>query len=82
MTIIFSLLLLFLGMLTAGMFWSFKKDIFLASESDRCLNHFCEVDDSWDSRGRMHTRGLALIEENGKKRFVKQAKLCDIGIME
>lgn len=79
---IIGLLILFVGFISAGLFWRFKRDDFLARESDRCLNKFCEADEDWDSRGRMYTRGLAVIEENGKKRFVKQAKLVDIGILE
>lgn len=76
------LLLLFVGLISAGLFWRFKRDDFLASESDRCLNKFCEVDSDWNSRGRVYTKGLAVIEKDGKKQFVKQAKLCDIGILK
>ena len=79
---IMALLILFIGFIGAGLFWRFKRDDFLARESDRCLNKFCETDDDWDSRGRMYTKGLAVIEENGGKRFVKQAKLVDIGILD
>lgn len=79
---IISLLVLFAGLISAGLFWRFKRDPFLASESDRCLNRFCEVDSNWSSQGRVYTKGLAVIEKNGKKRFVKQAKLCDIGILK
>lgn len=77
-----ALLMLFLGLLSSDLLWKFKKDPFLASEANRCLNNFCEVDDSWSSRGRMYTRGLAVIEVNGVKKFVRQAKLVDIGILE
>ena len=77
-----ALLFLLLGLLTSGLFWRFKKDDFLAQESDRCLNRSCEAEPGWTPRGRMYTRGLALIEENGVKRFVKQAKLCDLSLLE
>ena len=79
---IIALLMLFAGFISAGFFWRLKKDDLLARESNRCLNDYCEVDSNWNSRGRVFTKGLAVIEENGKKRFVKQAKLCDIGILE
>lgn len=80
--LILALILLLVGLLSSSLLWSFKKDPFLASGTDRCLNHFCEVDDSWSSRGRVYTRGLALIEVDGKKKFIRQAKLVDIGILE
>lgn len=78
---IIGLLILFIGFISAGLFCRFTRDDFLARESDRCLNKFCEVDSDWNSEGRMYAKGLAVIEENGKKRFVKQAKLCYIGIL-
>lgn len=78
---IIGLLMLFIGLISVSLFWRIKKDAFLASESDRCLNSFCEIDSNWDSRGRVYTKGLAVIEKDGKKQFVKQAKLCDIGIL-
>ena len=79
---ILAIVLLFLGFLTSGLFWRFKKDPFLADEADRCLNHFCEADQNWNSNGRVYVTGLAVIEENGKKRFVKQKKLFDLGILQ
>lgn len=77
-----ALCLLFIGLILSGLFWKFKKNKFLAEEADRCLNRYCEIDENWTSRGRVYVRGLAVIEENGGKRFVKQAKLFDIGILE
>lgn len=77
-----AILLLYIGAISASFLWRFKKDDFLASESNRCLNNFCEVNSNWNSRGRLYTRGLTVIEKNGRKQFVKQAKLCDIGILD
>lgn len=77
-----AILLLYVGFISASLLWKFKKDDFLASESNRCLNNFCEVDSNWNSRCRVYTKGLTVIEKNGRKQFVKQAKLCDIGIIE
>lgn len=77
-----AILLLYVGFISATFLWKFKKDYFLASESNRCLNNFCEVNSNWNSRGRLYTRGLTVIEKNGKKQFIKQAKLCDIGILD
>lgn len=79
---IIALLMLFAGFISAEFFWRLKKDDFLARESNRCLNGYCEVDSNWNSRGRVFAKGLAVIEKDGKKQFVKQAKLCDIGILE
>ena len=77
-----AVVLLFLGIYSTRLLWRFKRDPFLAEEADRCLNHFCEVDKDWNSNGRVYVTGLAVIEENGKKRFVKQKKLFDLGILE
>lgn len=82
LAIFLAVLFAFAGAISASFLWKFKKDDFLASESNRCLNNFCEVDSNWNSRGRVYTKGLTVIEKNGKKQFVKQAKLCDIGIIE
>ena len=59
------------------------KSTFEYKEAKRYLFGFNEVDDNWSSRGRVYTQGIALIEDKktGKKRFVKQAELCDIGIL-
>ena len=80
-------ILLFLGLLFAGLFWRFKRDPFLAREANRCLNHFCEVDpnnhsDNHLRRQKMYRRGLSVIWENGKCRFIKTEKLHDLGILK
>ena len=80
-------ILLFLGLLSAGLFWRFKRDPFLARESDRCLNHFCEVDpdnhlDNHLRKQRMHRTGLSVIWKDGKFKFIKTAQLCDLGILK
>ena len=79
---IIAIVLIFVGFLGVSFFWSGKKDRFLEDEANRCLNNFCEVDDTWSSKGCVYTKGLAVVEQDGKKRFVKQAKLCDIGILQ
>lgn len=78
---ILAIALFFIGLLGASFLWSFKEDKFFKKESKRCINNFCEVDENWNSNGKVFTKGLAVIEENGNKRFVKQAKVCDIGIL-
>lgn len=78
---ILAIAFLFIGLLGASFLWNFKKDKFFEKEAKRCLNNFCEIDENWNSNGKVYTKGLAVIEENGKKRFVKQAKICDIGIL-
>ena len=78
---ILAIVFLFTGLIGASFLWSFKKDKFFEKEAKRCLNDFCEVDENWNSNGKVYTKGLAVIEENEKKRFIKQAKVCDIGIL-
>ena len=79
---IIAIFFIFVGFLGVSFLWRFKKDKFLEKEAKRCLNDFCEVDENWNSKGRVYSKGLAVIEENGKKRFIKQAKVCDIGILD
>lgn len=71
---IIGLLILFVGFISAGIFWRFKRDDFLARESDRCLNRFCEVDSNWNSEGRVYAKGLAVIEEGGEKKICKASQ--------
>lgn len=78
---IISISLFFIGLLGLSFVWSFKKNKFWKNESKRCLNNFCEVDENWNSNGKVYSKGLAVIEENGKKRFIKQSKIIDIGLL-
>jgi hypothetical protein len=80
---IISILIFFLAALSTSFLWNFnKKNEFLENEADRNLNNFCEIDKNWNSNGKMYTKGLAVImDEKGSYRFIKQAKLCDIGIL-
>jgi len=83
------LLLFWVGLQLACLLWKnpfrvrYETDEFLASEADRCLNRFCEIpDEGWSSRGRLYFTGLAVIKDQyGNFRFVKQKKLCDLGIL-
>ena len=81
MSLLLAGVLLFIALLSASFVWSFRKNEFMESEASRILNNYCEVDDNWSSNGRIYTKGFTVIEENGKQRFVKQAKLCDAGIL-
>jgi len=57
-------------------------DPFLRKKADRVLNHNAECTKNWNSEGRVYCTGLALITlKNGKKKFIKQSKLCDTGIL-
>ena len=60
-----------------------RKKTFEYEEAKRYLFKFNKVDDNWSSRGRVYTQGVALIEDKktGEKKFIKQAELCDIGIL-
>ena len=79
-----SMIFLFLFLLSANFLWTFgKRDKFLESEADRCLNNFCEVDDNWNSNGKVYTKGLAFVKDkNNNLKIIKQAKLCDIGLLK
>ncbi len=79
---ILGILLFFLGIYLTRLLWRFKKNDFLNLEADRCLTKFCEVEQNWNSRGRVYTKGLAFVSKNGEKQFIKQVKLCDIGIID
>lgn len=59
-----------------------KVDSFLRSEADRGLNKKYTKDDNWSSEGRVYTKGLSLVtQKNGRKKFIKQAKLADTGLL-
>lgn len=77
--ILLTFALVYLAFFSASLFWRFKKDKFLAADADRCLNRSCEVEENtiqeFERRGYLYTKGLTVIEEDGKKRFVKQAKI-------
>ncbi len=80
-------LLILIGLFGLSLLWRFKKHSFFEEEANRYLNKFCEVDENWSSRGRVYTKGLAILKEKGKDgetkiKFVKQAKLCDIGLLD
>lgn len=56
---------------------------FKRKEAVRYLFLGNEKDGDWSPNGRIYTEGLALIEnkKTKKKTFIKQAELCDIGIL-
>ena len=82
MSLLLAGILIFIALLSASFVWSLKKSKFMEQESKRCLNGLCEIDDNWSSQGKVYTKGFAIVEENGKQRFVKQAKLCDMGLLD
>ncbi len=76
---------LFLSLLIFPLVWAIKRNPFIEKEVERYADKICEEpnDDSWSSEGRLYTRGLTLVEDkNGKKKFIKQVKLCDIGLFK
>ncbi|MBE0494742.1 MAG: hypothetical protein IBX48_10455 [Thiomicrospira sp.] len=82
MSFFIAVVLLVVGLLLANFLWSVKANKRMESEAKRCLQNDCEADVAWHSGGRVYTKGLALIEQNNQLRFVKQAKLCDIGLLK
>ena len=71
----------FMALLSASFVWSFRKDEFMEKEAKRCIGSYCEAGSDWSSNGKIYTNGFTIVEENGKKRYIKQAKLCDAGIL-
>ena len=82
MFLLVSGILLFFAFLSMEFVWSFKKNTFMEKEAKRCLSNQCEVDDEWSSIGRIYTRGFTVIRENGKNKFIKQAKICGPSLLE
>ena len=78
----FGFILIYLGLMVLISVFK-KRDAFLTSEAKRYFLQRNEIDDNWHSHGRVFTKGIALIKDKktGKKKFIKQAELCDIGIL-
>ena len=76
-------LCIYVSLLILPLVFVFKKDKEIEEEVKRWSN-FCESDDNWTSKGRLYSTGLTVIEDKKtrKKRFVKQKKLVDIGLVE
>ena len=60
-----------------------KITLFKFNEAKRYFVGFNKIDNNWSSRGRVYTNGIALLKDkkSNKKFFIKQAELCDIGIL-
>lgn len=60
-----------------------NRNKFFINEAIRFFFKRNETTKNWNSHGRVYTEGIALIENrlNGKKKFIKQSELCDIGIL-
>jgi len=58
-------------------------DDFAIKEAKRYFFDFNKIDNNWSANGKVYRVGIALIEnkKTGKKEFIKQAELCDIGIL-
>jgi len=58
----------------------------MESEAIRCLSNRCEVpkNQKINFEGRIYTEGLALLrnKKTGKLRFINQAKLTGIGLLD
>ena len=59
-----------------------RKNHFMINESARIIYGNAEVKEDYTSQGRVYTRGLALIKNDGDSKFTltSQAKVCDIGL--
>jgi len=60
-----------------------RKDSFMKDEADRYLFKYNKMPKGWRSQGRVYTEGIALIEnrKTKQKKFIRQAELCDIGLL-
>ncbi len=60
-----------------------SDDSFMKAEADRYLFKYNEKPKGWSSQGRVYTEGIALIEnrKTKQKKFIRQAELCDIGLL-
>ena len=80
-------LLILIGLFGLSLLWRSKKNSFFKEEANRYLNKYCETNKNWSSRGRVYSKGLAILKEIGKDnkikiKFVKQTKLYDIGLID
>lgn len=78
----FGILSLLVGLFLLYKFNPIGIDPFLREEAVRVLFKNAEADKEWNSQGRVYTTGVALIKmPNGRKKFIKTAKLADSGIL-
>ena len=76
---------LFLTYLTYKLFLKKEKGSygkFKEEEARRCFYNYCETKEDWTPRGRIYTNGFAVLEDGGETKFIKQSKLCDLGILD
>ena len=73
-------------MIIGGSLWLKLRNTndFATKEAKRYFYDFNKVDRNWLSEGKMHTTGITLIEDKktGKKQFIKQAEINDVGLLE
>jgi len=75
-------LFIFLAFMMASFVWSSHKKSAIASDTNRCINNNCLMDENWSADGRVYTEGFAVTKNNTSSTFIKQSKLCDIGILD
>ncbi len=77
-------ILIFLFFITLSFTWSFRKNDFtklMRQEAKRCLNNY-EDNNKFSHEGRVYTKGFAIVKKDGESKFIKQAKICDMGLLE
>lgn len=78
----FAIISLIIGLYLLYKLNPIKVDSFLRNEADRGLNQKFKKEDDWSSEGRVYTKGLSLTtQKNGRKKFIRQAKLADTGLL-
>jgi len=72
-------------MIAGGLLWLKLRNNndFATKEAKRYFFNFNKVDRNWSLEGKIHTTGIALIEDKktGKKQFIKQAEINDVGLL-
>ena len=73
-------------MIIGASLWLKLRNIndFTTKEAKRYFCNFNKADRNWSSGGKMYTTGIALIKDKktGKKQFIKQTEINDVGLLE
>lgn len=77
-----AIIVLFIGLVTYSLVNSFDRSKDRYNEYRRIGNRFAEVDDGWNSKGRLYSSGLTVLRDGNRCRFIKQSKLVDLGILD
>lgn len=77
-----AIIVMFIGLVTFSLVNSFKSSKSERDEYRRIGSRFAEVDDDWNSKGRLYSSGITLLKDDDRCRFIKQGRLVDLGILD